>query len=292
MIISEARNLAVKEILPTQVDGDRIGVHFDNGKVTVPESFHKAWKAVSDGEWLAMTEDPEWGGQGMPRLGGLGRRQLPHVGELRLHDVRGPHPWRRRARSRRSAPTSRRSSSSRSCSRASGPARCSSPSPRRAPTSARSRRPRSRTRDGTYSITGNKIFISGGEHDMAPNIIHPVLARIEGAPAGTAGISLFIVPEDLGQRRRQPRRAQRRRSAPGSKRRWAFTATPPPRSPSAARASAAGLLLGEANKGMRAMFLHDERRPADGGRPGPVLRERLVPVLASTTRARASRVAT
>jgi alkylation response protein AidB-like acyl-CoA dehydrogenase len=57
----------VKEILPTQVDGDRIGVHFDNGKVTVPESFHKAWKALRDGEWLAMTEDPEWGGQGMPR---------------------------------------------------------------------------------------------------------------------------------------------------------------------------------------------------------------------------------
>src|SRR5512140_2784701 len=67
LIISEARNLAVKEILPTQFDGDRIGVHFDNGKVTVPESFHKAWKALRDGEWLAMTEEPEWGGQGMPR---------------------------------------------------------------------------------------------------------------------------------------------------------------------------------------------------------------------------------
>ena len=67
LIISEARNLAVKEILPTQFDGDRIGVHFENGKVTVPESFHKAWKAVRDGEWLAMTENPEWGGQGMPR---------------------------------------------------------------------------------------------------------------------------------------------------------------------------------------------------------------------------------
>ena len=67
LIISEARNLAVKEILPTQTDGDRQGVHFDSGKVTVPESFHKAWKALQEGEWFAMTEAPEFGGQGMPR---------------------------------------------------------------------------------------------------------------------------------------------------------------------------------------------------------------------------------
>src|SRR4029077_17783683 len=49
--------------------------------------------------------------------------------------------------------------------------------------------------DGSYSITGTKIFISAGEHDMAENVIHLVLARIEGAPKGTKGISLFIVPK-------------------------------------------------------------------------------------------------
>ena len=67
LIISEARNLAIKEILPTRQDGDRQGARFDGGKVIVPESFHKAWKAFKEGEWLAMTEDPDWGGQGMPR---------------------------------------------------------------------------------------------------------------------------------------------------------------------------------------------------------------------------------
>ena len=59
--------------------------------------------------------------------------------------------------------------------------------------------------DGTYKITGTKIFISAGEHDLAENIVHLVLARIEGAPEGTKGISLFIVPEipaDKGRRRR------------------------------------------------------------------------------------------
>ena len=53
----------------------------------------------------------------------------------------------------------------------------------------------SKNDDGTFSITGEKIFISGGDHDLSENIIHPVLARIEGAPAGTKGISLFVVPK-------------------------------------------------------------------------------------------------
>ena len=63
--------------------------------------------------------------------------------------------------------------------------------------------------DGSYKITGTKIFISAGEHDLADNIIHLVLARIEGAPEGVKGISLFIVPKFLRQRGRLARRAQR-----------------------------------------------------------------------------------
>ena len=57
--------------------------------------------------------------------------------------------------------------------------------------------PRRAAADGSYKITGTKIFISAGEHDLADNIIHLVLARIDGAPAGTKGISLFIVPKFL-----------------------------------------------------------------------------------------------
>ena len=68
LIVSEARNLAIKEILPTQFEGDREGARFDNGRVTVPQSFHKAWELFKEGEWLAMIEDPQWGGQGMPRV--------------------------------------------------------------------------------------------------------------------------------------------------------------------------------------------------------------------------------
>ena len=81
--------------------------------------------------------------------------------------------------------------------------------------------------DGSYTITGTKIFISAGEHDLAENIIHLVLARIEGAPAGIKGISLFIVPKIHRQRRRH--RSARATASPAarSSTRWAFTATPP-----------------------------------------------------------------
>ena len=64
--------------------------------------------------------------------------------------------------------------------------------------------------DGSYKITGTKIFISAGEHDLAENIVHLVLARIEGAPEGVKGISLFIVPKFLPTKDGARRRAQRR----------------------------------------------------------------------------------
>ena len=75
LIMSEARNLAVKEILPTQKAGDEEGCRLENGKVFVPESFHKAHKLFKEGEWISMTESPEWGGQGMPRTLALAASQ-------------------------------------------------------------------------------------------------------------------------------------------------------------------------------------------------------------------------
>jgi len=194
LIISEARNLAVKEILPTQTDGDRQGVHFDNGVVTVPESFHKAWKALRDGEWLAMTEEPEWGGQGMPRSVATAAADylmsanfafmmyagLSH-GAGKLVEAFGTDQQKKLYLRKLFS------------GEWTGTMLLTEPeagSDVGALTTTATLNP-----DGTYSIVGNKIFISGGDHDLAENIIHPVLARIEGAPAGTAGISLFVVPK-------------------------------------------------------------------------------------------------
>jgi hypothetical protein len=107
--------------------------------------------------------------------------------------------------------------------------------------------------DGTYSITGNKIFISGGEHDLSENIIHPVLARIEGAPEGTKGVSLFIVPKiwvnddgSLGE----PNDVV----CTGIEEKMGIHGNGTCSLALGGKGKCRGLLLGEAHKGMRAMF--------------------------------------
>ena len=68
MVISEARNFAIKELLPTYAEGDSEGVRFENGQVKVPECFHRPHKLLIEGEWTSMSEDPEVGGQGLPHM--------------------------------------------------------------------------------------------------------------------------------------------------------------------------------------------------------------------------------
>jgi hypothetical protein len=108
--------------------------------------------------------------------------------------------------------------------------------------------------DGTYSISGNKIFISSGEHDLTENIIHPVLARIEGAPAGTKGISLFLVPKywvnddgSLGDFNDVVCTGIEEKMGIHGNATCSLTL--------GGKGKCRGYLLGEENKGMRAMFL-------------------------------------
>ena len=67
LVMSEAKNFAVKELLPANKEGDEQGCSLENGKVTTPDSFKRLYKIFNEGEWLAVTENPDWGGQGMPR---------------------------------------------------------------------------------------------------------------------------------------------------------------------------------------------------------------------------------
>jgi alkylation response protein AidB-like acyl-CoA dehydrogenase len=253
LIISEARNLAIKEILPTQVDGDRIGPHFEDGKVTVPESFHKAWKALRDGEWFAMTEDPEYGGQGMPRTVAVAASDFMQAasfaflmygtlshGAGKLIETFGSEQLRKLFLKKLYS------------GEWSGTMLLTEPeagSDVGALTTTATP-----NEDGTYSITGNKIFISSGEHDLAENIIHPVLARIEGAPTGTAGISLFVVPKfwvnddgSVGE----PNDV----ICTGIEEKMGIHANTTATMALGSKGKCRGYLLGDPNKGMRSMFL-------------------------------------
>jgi alkylation response protein AidB-like acyl-CoA dehydrogenase len=253
LIVSEARNLAVKEILPTREIGDREGTEFDKGEVHVPKEFHRAYELFNEGEWLAMSEDPKWGGQGMPRTVSLAAADyfnganyafmmypgLTH-GAGKLVEAFGTDQQKQLFLKKMYT------------GEWTGTMLLTEPEAGSdvgaLTTSA------VKNDDGTYSITGNKIFISSGEHDLVENIIHPVLARIEGAPEGTKGISLFLVPKiwvnddgSLGEFNDVV--------CTGIEEKMGIHGNSTCSLALGGKGQCRGTLLGEENKGMRAMFL-------------------------------------
>ncbi len=253
LIISEARNLAIKEILPTQIDGDRQGAVFEDGRVTVPESFHRAWELYKEGEWLAMIEDPEWGGQGMPRTVALAASDYLNGANFAFMMYAGlTHGAGKLVATFGTDKLKKLFLKKMYTGEWTGTMLLTEPEAGSdvgaLTTSA------VKNEDGTYSITGNKIFISSGEHDLAENIIHPVLARIEGAPAGTQGISLFLVPKiwvnddgSLGE----PNDIV----CTGLEEKMGIHGNATCSMSLGSKGQCRGWLLGEENKGMRAMFL-------------------------------------
>ena len=253
LIISEARNLAVKEILPTLKEGDEQGCRFENGQVFVPESFKRAYDLFVEGEWLAMPEDPEYGGQGMPRTVALAAGDyfnganyafmmypgLTHGAAL-LVEAFGTE--RQKKLYLKNMFTGNWTGTMLLTEPEAG-----SDVGNLTTTAVKNE-------DGTYSISGNKIFISSGEHDLVENIVHPVLARIEGAPAGTKGISLFLVPKyrvnedgSLGELNDVVCTGIEHKMGIHGNATCSLTL--------GGKGNCIGELLGEENKGMRAMFL-------------------------------------
>ncbi len=253
LIITEARNLAVKELLPTQKIGDEEGCKLENGQVKVPAAFKRVYDLFTEGEWVAMTENPERGGQGIPKTIAIVATEyfvgancsftmytgLTH-GAGQLIEVFGTE--------KQKDLFLKKLYTGKWC----GTMMLTEPeagSDVGALTATAVKND-----DGTYAISGNKIFISGGDHDLAENIIHPVLARIEGAPEGTKGISLFLVPKiwvnddgSLGE----PNDV----ICTGIEEKMGIHGNATCSMALGSKGGCRGWLLGEENKGMRAMFL-------------------------------------
>ncbi len=253
LIVSEARNLAVKELLPAAKEGDEQGCVLKDGKVITPESFKRLYKLFNEGEWLAMTEDPKWGGQGMPRTIASAAAEyfnganFPFMMYPGLTDGAGKLVERFGTEKQKKLFLKNMYTG-----KWSGTMLLTEPDAGSdvgaLTTSAK------KNDDGTYSITGNKIFISGGEQDLTENIIHPVLARIEGAPAGTKGISLFLVPKyrvnddgSLGEFNDVV--------CTGIEHKMGIHGNSTCSLSLGGNGNCIGTLLGEENKGMRAMFV-------------------------------------
>ena len=252
MVINEARNFAVKEILPTYAEGDRNGARYENGEVIAPECYRRPLELFREGEWIAMTEDPEIGGQGLPHLIAQAANEyliganfafaayavLGH-GTGKMIELFGTEKQKEMFLN--------------NLYNGKWGGTMVLTEPNAGSDLGTLETTAVKNDDGTYSITGNKIFITNGDQNLTENIIHPVLARIEGAPTGTKGISLFIVPKiwvnedgSLGE----PNDVV----PTGIEEKMGLHGSPTTSLAFGSKGKCRGLLLGEENKGMRVMF--------------------------------------
>ena len=182
--------------LPINRSGDEEGATFSNGQVTTPAGFKEAFKQYADGGWIGLGAEEEWGGQGMPKmLTVLADEMLfatnPSFLLYPLLSVGAGMALNSYASQEQKETYLPKIYSG----EWSGTMCLTEP---HAGTDLGIIKTKAeRNQDGTYNITGTKIFITGGDHDLAENIIHLVLAKTPDAPAGSRGISLFIVPKFL-----------------------------------------------------------------------------------------------
>ncbi|MBU0463881.1 MAG: acyl-CoA dehydrogenase [Proteobacteria bacterium] len=252
LVITEARKLSIKEILPTNVLGDREGVRFENGEVKVPDSFHKIYKLYCQGEWIATMDDVNVGGQGMPAIiwaavseyfvsanlafimypalcHGIGKVVETYgTDEQKALYLEKLYTGQWGGAMLLTEPHAGSDVGELSCEAV-------------------------KNDDKTYSIVGNKIFITGGEHNLTKNIIHLVLARIKGAPPGSRGVSLFIVPKisvnpdgSLGDANDVV--------CTGVEEKMGIHGSATCSMSLGSKGNCRGMLIGEENKGMKAMF--------------------------------------
>jgi alkylation response protein AidB-like acyl-CoA dehydrogenase len=196
-IVGGAADLAEGVIAPFNIQADRAGCTLADGRVTLAPGHHAAWAAFVEGGWPMLEGGSAWGGMGLPMVvhsacEELFNRASPAFGML-------PTPMRCATKViERYADDALRAEWAPRLVEGSWAATICISEP-----DAGSDVPRLRTMavpqdDGTWRITGEKIWISYGDHDLTPRIAHMVLARTPGAAPGSAGLSLFLVPSDIG----------------------------------------------------------------------------------------------
>ncbi|MBU3848403.1 MAG: acyl-CoA dehydrogenase C-terminal domain-containing protein [Candidatus Acinetobacter avistercoris] len=193
-ILEEMAKFAQNVTLPINRTGDEEGATYNNGAVTTPAGFKEAFQQYAEGGWIGLAADEEWGGQGMPKmLTVLADEMLfatnPSFMLYPLLSVGAGMALNSYASQEQKETYLPKIYSG----EWSGTMCLTEP---HAGTDLGIIKTKAQpNEDGTYKITGTKIFITGGDHDLAENIIHLVLAKTPNAPAGSRGISLFIVPK-------------------------------------------------------------------------------------------------
>ena len=195
-MLEEAGKITSQTIAPLNRNGDEQGAVWNDGQVTTPDGFREAYATYAAGGWVGLGGNPEFGGMGMPKTLGVQVEEMLYganssfalyvaltAGSTLALDAHGSEELKQKYLPNMYAGTW------------AGTMCLTEP---HAGTDLGIIRTRAVPEaDGSYSVTGTKIFITGGEHDLTENIIHLVLAKLPDAPAGPKGISLFLVPKFL-----------------------------------------------------------------------------------------------
>jgi alkylation response protein AidB-like acyl-CoA dehydrogenase len=196
-ILDESAKFCAEVLAPLNAVGDKQGcVWRPDGSVTTPPGFKEAYRQFVEGGWPALGSDPAYGGQGLPAVVSLACSEMSSSSNMAFSMYPG---LTHGAYSAILAGGSDEQKQLYLPKLAAGEwgGTMNLTEPQCGTDLGLIRTKATPAGDGTYRISGQKIWISSGEHDLAPNIIHLVLARSEGAPAGVRGISLFIVPKFL-----------------------------------------------------------------------------------------------
>ncbi len=195
-ILEEAAKISENVLFPLNGSGDEEGCTYENGVVRTPKGFKHAYDTFREGGWTAVTCDPEYGGQGLPATIGFALTEMFTAANQAFSMYPGLSHGAYEALATHGSDALKKLYLPKLVDGTWSGTMCLT-EPQCGTDLGLIRTKAELQADGSYSITGTKIFISAGEHDLTENILHLVLARPLDAPGGTKGISLFLVPKFL-----------------------------------------------------------------------------------------------
>jgi alkylation response protein AidB-like acyl-CoA dehydrogenase len=194
MILREAEKLATNVMMPTYHETDNVGCTLKDGKVFVPEVFKELWRAWNEGEWRRIDLPREIGGQGLPLIIGMAANEFFEAGNLAFQTLAAMARGAAFLIARHGTEEQKDKYVEKILSGRWTGTMVLTESEAGSDVGA-TKTVATPNNDGTYNITGNKTFITGGDNNLVENIVHLTLARVKGSPPGTRGLSLFLVPK-------------------------------------------------------------------------------------------------
>ena len=251
-ILEEAGKLASEVLAPLNAPGDRHGAVLENGVVRSAPGFADAYQAFVSGSWQGLPFETAYGGMGLPRALALAVHEMIHAANMSFGlapmltlgaiEALSAHGTEEQKRVYLTKLISGEWTGTMNLTEPQAGSDVGALTTRAEPQG-----------DGTYRIFGQKIYITWGEHDMADNIVHLVLARLPGAPAGSRGVSLFLVPKFIPNADGAPGMRNDLRCI-GLEKKMGIHASPTCTMAYGENEGALGWLVGEENKGLAMMF--------------------------------------